>query len=133
MTDAQGLWRHHFSTLLRGDAVINSATREDNEPPPIDDWIELPPASLNEFRVVLQRLKNKAAGPNGFPAELFKNGGDDLVRSVHQLICRIWLEKSMPSDWNLSALCAVLKNGDPTICANYRGISLLPIAYCVKD
>ena len=54
-----------------------------------------------------------------------------MVRSMHQLIYRIWLEESMPSDWNLSALCPVLKKGDPTICANYRGISLLPIAYKV--
>ena len=32
---------------------------------------------------------------------------------------------------NLSALCPVLKKGDPTVCAIYRGISLLPIAYKV--
>ena len=37
----------------------------------------------------------------------------------------------MSSDWNLSTLCPVLKKGDPTICANCRGISLLPIAYKV--
>ena len=37
----------------------------------------------------------------------------------------------MPSDWNLTALCSVLKKGDPMICANYRGINLLPIAYKV--
>ena len=37
----------------------------------------------------------------------------------------------MSSDCNLSALYPVLKRGDPTICANYRGISLLPIAYKV--
>ena len=34
----------------------------------------------------------------------------------------------MPSEWNLSALYPVLEKGDPTICANYRGISLLHIA-----
>ena len=37
----------------------------------------------------------------------------------------------MPSDWNLSDLCPVLIKGYPTICANYRGISLLAIAYKV--
>ena len=37
----------------------------------------------------------------------------------------------MPNDWNLSVLCPVLKKVDPTICANYRGIKLLPIAYKV--
>ena len=32
---------------------------------------------------------------------------------------------------NLSSVCPVLKKEDPTICANYRSISLLPIAYKV--
>ena len=35
----------------------------------------------------------------------------------------------MPSDWSPSVLCPVLKKGDATNCANYRGISLLSIAY----
>ena len=51
--------------------------------------------------------------------------------SMHQLIYRIWLEESMPSDWNLCVLCPVVKKGGPTICANYRDISLLPVAYKV--
>ena len=94
-----------------------------------DDGVEIPPPSHNEVRVALQRLKNnKAAGTDGLPAELFKAGGDDLVRSMHKLICKIWLQESLPSDWNLSALCPVLKKADPTICANYRSISLLPFA-----
>ena len=88
VTDAQGmlrLWRYYFSTLLRGDGDINSATREDSEPAPIDDdGVEIPPPSHNEVRVAIQRLKNnKAAGPDGFPVDLFKAGGDELVRNMH--------------------------------------------------
>ena len=114
VTNAQGvlrLWRHTFSTVLRSEGDINVATREDSEPAPIDDdGVEIPPPSHNEVRVAIQRLKNnKAAGTNGLPSELFKAGGDELVRS-------------MPSDWNLSALCPVLKKGDPAICANYERI-----------
>ena len=71
MTDARGvlrLWRHHFSTLLRGEGDINAEkTREDCEPAPIDyDGVAIPPPSHNEVRVAVQRLKNnKAAGPDG--------------------------------------------------------------------
>ena len=50
---------------------------------------------------------------------------------MHQRICRILLKESMSSDWNLGALCPVLKKGDHTIYANYRGISLFPIEYKV--
>ena len=38
-------------------------------------------------------------------------------------------KESMLNDWNLSVFCPVLKKGDLTKCANYRGICLFPIAY----
>ena len=62
-------------------------TREDSEPPPINDnGVEIPTPSRNEVRFAIQRLKNnKAAGPEGLPAELFNAGGDELVRSIHVL------------------------------------------------
>ncbi|XP_037957054.1 uncharacterized protein LOC119686977 [Teleopsis dalmanni] len=134
VTDTQNVlkvWKEHFSKLLSGDDNINSAIEEMPSVSPIEnDDVEIPPPSHNEVRVAIQRLKNnKAAGADGLPAELFKAGGDMLIGCMHQLICRIWLDESMPSDWNLSSLCPVLKKGDPTICANYRGISLIPVAY----
>ena len=94
----------------------------------VNDRVETPPPSHNELRVAIQRHKNnKTAGPDGLPAELFKAGGDELIRSMHQLIYRIWLEESMPSDWNLGAMSPVLKMGNPTIC----DICFLTIAYKV--
>ena len=74
MTDAQAvltLRMQNFSTLLRGDGNINSATRKDSVPAPIDDdGVEMPPPSHNEVRVAIQRLKtNKVAGHDGLPAE----------------------------------------------------------------
>ena len=94
--------------------------------------MEIPPPTYDEISVAIQRLKNnKAAGPDGLNAEQFKAGGNELVGCMHQLICRTWVEESMPNDWNLSVLSPVLKKRGPTVCANYRGISLLPIAYKV--
>ena len=126
------LWREHFLKLLAGDDVQNPATEEADSIPPIDDDVEVQPPSPYEVRVAIKRLKsNKAAGSDGLPAELFKAGGDKLIGCMHQLVSKIWLEESMPDDWNLSVLCPVLKKGDPTIRANYRGISLITIAYKV--
>ena len=105
VTDAQGV---RF-------CEAKPATGEVSEPAPIDaDWVGIPPRSLNEVRVAILK-NNKAAEPDALTAELLKAGGDELVRSLQQLICRIWLEESMPSDCNLSALCSVLKKGDSSI------------------
>ena len=80
--------------------------------------------------LAIQRFKlNKASGYDGLPVELFKAGVDELVRCMHHLLCNIWSLESMPIDWYLSLLCPVLKKGDATICSNYRGLSLLTIAY----
>ena len=123
------LWREHFSSLLGCD---NCEEGVYTDTPITDDGVEIPPPGYDEVCLAIKRLKNnKAAGADGIPAELFKTGGNELLKTMHELICKIWSEECMPSDWNLSILCPIHKKGDPTICTNYRGISLLNISYKV--
>ncbi|XP_062135135.1 uncharacterized protein LOC133844877 [Drosophila sulfurigaster albostrigata] len=114
VTDTQctlRLWRAHFSKLLAGDDGTNPAIGGSSPIPPIDDNVDIPLPSHDEVRVAIMRLKNnKAAGADGLPAELFKAGGEELIRCMHQLFCKIWLEESMPNDWNLSVLCPHIKS-----------------------
>nr|XP_043068191.1 uncharacterized protein LOC122321607 [Drosophila bipectinata] len=101
------LWRDHFSSLLSG----SSTDSEDYDPrtPIYGTDIEVPIPSHIEVKDAIQRLKNnKSAGADGLPAELLK-----------------------AADWNLSMICPILKKGDATVRTNYRGISLLPVAYKV--
>ena len=67
--------------------------------------MEFPSPSQEKVKVVILWLKNnKAAGPDDLSAKLFKTGCDELVGRIHQLVYKIWLEESMPNDWNLSVL-----------------------------
>ncbi|XP_043063529.1 uncharacterized protein LOC122319800 [Drosophila ficusphila] len=131
VTDAEivlKLWRDHFSSLLTGSGT----GYEDYDPqaPIYGTDIDVATPSHAEVNDAIQRLKNnKSAGADGLPAELFKAAGDMLVGSMHQLISKIWRTETMPEDWNLSMICPVLKKGDATLRTNYRGISLLPVAY----
>jgi hypothetical protein len=109
------IWKDHFCRLLNGEEDTNTAVRQ-NVPPHTmdDDRREFRPPDLDEVKIAISRLKsNKAAGADGLSAELFKAAGDELVRYMHQLICKIWSEESMPDEWNLSIVCPIHKKGDP--------------------
>ncbi|XP_067634787.1 uncharacterized protein [Eurosta solidaginis] len=105
VTDVQRVlrfWREHFSVLLNGGS---NSPRRDEEPDPAidDDGIYVPPSDYDEVRIAITRLKNnKTVGADGLPAELFKCGGEELVRRMQQLLSKIWAEEYMPDGWNLS-------------------------------
>ncbi|XP_067633297.1 uncharacterized protein [Eurosta solidaginis] len=123
VTDVQRalrLWREHLSALLNGENYLPH--RDDEPESAIDgDGIDIPPPVYDEVRITITRLKNnKTAGADGLPAELFKYGGEKLVRRMHQLLRKQWADECMPDDWNLCILCPVHEKGDTANCTNYR-------------
>ena len=72
---------------------------------------------------------NKAAGPDEILPEFIKNGGLTLKQKIHQLIVKIWKQEKIPCEWSEGMLCPIYKKGDRKQSNNYRGISLLNIAY----
>jgi len=72
---------------------------------------------------------NKAAGPDEMLPEYIKNGGLTLKQKIHKLEVKIWKQEKIPCEWSEGILCPVYKKGDRKQCSNYRGISLLNIAY----
>jgi hypothetical protein len=53
------------------------------------------------------------------------------VEEMKDLIENIWEKKQreLPSEWNIGILCPLHKRGDLLECCNYRGITLLNVAY----
>jgi sorting nexin-29 len=58
-----------------------------------------------------------------------KFAGPEYVKHLHQLIVKIWITEIIPEEWYLSIVYPIHKKGDVMVCSNYRGISLLRIAY----
>lgn len=82
------------------------------------------PPSLAEVLNAIKTMKNnKAAGPNGIPAEILKNGGPDLLKHIHALLLKIWQEEK--AQLRDALIVSIFKKGDKADCGNYRGISLL--------
>ena len=86
------LWRAHFNATLNCNDTNNPANEmiRPSRPNTLENTTPVAPPDREEVTMAIQRLKlNKASGYDGFPAELFKAGGDELVRCMHQLLCNI--------------------------------------------
>jgi hypothetical protein len=80
--------------------------------------------------LAVQKLKkHKVPGTDNITAELFKCGGNELVKHLHTVLKEIWLKEKMPTDWILNIICPMPKKGDIMECSNNRGVSLLNTAY----
>jgi sorting nexin-29 len=45
------------------------------------------------------------------------------------LICKIWRDEKIPDDWKAGLIVPFFKKGDKMKCENYRGTTLLNVAY----
>lgn len=124
-----GRWANHFNTLLNHTNPV--------DPHILDKLLDLPtithldnPPQYSETRQAIRSLKNnKSAGPDGIPAEVFKNGGFMLTHRLHLLISHIWEHESLPQDWKNANIVVIYKNkGDRAVCGNSCRIFLLSVA-----
>lgn len=123
-------WTEYFNELLNSntndDPVANRNQTETHVQP--QPFITEP--SIDEVIDSISKLKNnKTPGSDSIPAELFKYGGNALVMEMHELITQIWNKEELPDDWKIGVICPIHKKGDKLECRNYRGITLLNIAY----
>ena len=120
------IWKEFFYDLLNREErpdIIESA-----HIPEVDMHIEEP--TIDCVRKAIKSLKNnKAPGLDNISAGLIKHGGEILEFQLFKLIIKIWRVEEIPNDWDTENIIPVHKKGDKTVCANYRGITLLPVCY----
>ena len=71
---------------------------------------------------------SRAPGADSIPAEIYKEGGDEVIRRLLQLYVKIWEDGEVPQDFKDALIVHIYKRkGDRACCDNHRGISLLSI------
>lgn len=126
-------WVEYFEDLLNDTEEMILEPRDqgsEDQMEGADEEETVPEVTLNEVKDAISLMRNnRAPGEDGIPAELFKYGGEEVMRSMYTLIRSIWESEQIPEDWNTAVICPIHKKNDKTVCSNYRGISLLNVAY----
>jgi hypothetical protein len=120
-------WREYYDSLLNRPAPTEPmfAIRPNRFSDVRDD-----PPDLAEVERAIKSLRSQSApGEDGISAELLKAGGLPLAQHLTRLVQKIWSHQTFPSRWKTSVLFPLFKKGDRSVCKNYRGISLIDVAY----
>lgn len=135
--DKMSRWMEHFQeTLNESCDEISRVEIPHREQIPLQTQNQ---PQMDEVIEILQKLKNnKSPGENGLVAELYKKGGTILQEHLLNIIQEVWVTEQMPKRWTESLIYPLYKKGERTNCENYRGITLMDVAYkifaiCLRD
>ena len=83
-----------------------------------------------ETRKAVQQLSSgKAPGADAIPAEVYKAGGLPMAEKLTELFHCMWRKWAIPQEFKDASIIHLYKRkGNPQVCYNHRGISLLSIA-----
>jgi len=123
-------WAEHLQELLNQDNPVDQTIADQLPQLPIILELDTIP-SIEEISAAANNLKknNKAPGHDDIPAEIFKYGGNLLLRRLHSFISNVWASNILPTQWKDANTIMIKKTkGDRAICGNSRGISLISVA-----
>ena len=89
---------------------------------------------LDEFPTITETRKailssGKAPCTDAIPAEVYKAGGLPMAEKLTELFQCMWRKEAIPQDFKDASIIHLYKRkGNPQVCDNHRGISLLSIA-----
>ena len=125
-------WLPHFSRLEAGSATtpaqllsgcVQRQTQSNSGAIQLQDM-----PTRQEVETILRSLQpNKSAGPDGVPADLFRNAAVGLAAHTHDLYCKMTYWCAEPVQAKGGRMHPILKRGDPAVAGNYRGVMLLDV------
>ena len=132
LTDKEAIlerWAEHFNSVLNRPSSINQDAID--RLPQIECNVMLDEfPTVTETRKAVQQLSSgKAPGADAIPAEVYKAGGLPMAEKLTELFHCMWRKGAIPQEFKDASIIHLYKRkGNPQVCDNHRGISLLSIA-----
>ena len=83
-----------------------------------------------ELEMAIEKLKrHKLPGIDQIPAQLIKARSRKIHSEIHKLVNSIWNKGALPEERKESIIVLIYKQGDKTVCSNYRSIPILSTTY----
>ena len=122
-------WAEHLNSVLNRPSSVNDNAI--NRLPQIECNVlldEFP--TVTETRKAIQHLySGKAPGTDAIFAEVYKAGGLPMAEKLTELFQCMWRKEAIPQELKDASIIHLYKRkGNPQVCDNHRGISLLSIA-----
>ena len=71
----------------------------------------------------------KATRSDAIPTEIYKAGGTSVAKKMTELFHIMWGKEAIPQEFKDASIIHLFKRkGNPQLCDNHRGISLLSVA-----
>ena len=126
------VWKDYFENLHNINNEENAENTEDydslNNGSTNENEDEFEEITMTELRQAIKKIKvGKAPGSDEIYPEMIVNQSAEADRLLLKLCRLAYKEKITPTDWNVSTIIPIHKNGPTTQCENYRGISLLSV------
>ena len=128
-------WAEHFTSVTRCSSQVSEVVLEalpsiqpSSQNSPIDNEELCSPITEEEISTAISQMKNgKASGLDGIFSEVLKLGEEASVCWLTSIFTTIWMEETVPSDWQKQLLVPIHKKGSQSDCDNYCRISLLSV------
>ena len=86
------------------------------------------PAAAETVNAIKLLSSGNAPGSDAIPAEIYKAGGTPVAKKMAELFHIMWRKEANPQEFKDESITHLFKRkGNPQLCNNHHGISLLSI------
>ena len=122
-------WADHFDGVLNRPSKMNDEAIDRLPQIDVNMALAVTPTLEEVTKAIKSLSKEKAPGADAIPAEIFSEGGPDLVDKLLEFFQAMWTREELPQEFKDPNITHLYKNkGNRQSCDNHRGISLLAIA-----